>query len=243
MNISKNFTENILTHLTELRKRLIRSLSLVALIFLLLYPFSSTLFHQFALPLLNQLPNHQTLIAITLTGAFFGPIQLCLLLAFFISIPFILHQIWGFIVPGLYQQERFFAQTLLVGSVLLFYTGVLLAYFVIFPTIMAFLTHIAPKGVMVTPDISAYLSFSLRLLAAFGLAFEMPIIIILLVKSKLISLETLKQKRRYVIVLNFIIGMLLTPDVISQTMLALPMCFLFELGLWFSKSDNILYSI
>ncbi len=225
----------MIQHLIELRKKLIQSLVSVGIVFVLLYPFSSQLFHQFALPLLEQLPHHQELIAITLTGAFFGPIQFCLFLAFFISAPLILYQLWCFITPGLYQDERLIGKILLIGSVLLFYLGVIFAYFFIFPTIMSFLTHIAPEGVLVTPDISAYLHFSLRLLLAFGLAFEVPIVVIFAVRTGIISRNVLKQKRRYVIVFNFVVGMLLTPDVASQVMLALPMCLLFELGLWVSK--------
>lgn len=224
----------MILYLIELRKRLIKCLIAVGAVFLLLYPFSSRLFHQFALPLLNQLPEGHELIAITLTGAFFGPIQFCFFLAFFISAPFILYQLWGFVAPGLYQKERLMAQVLLLGSILLFYLGVVFAYCCIFPAIMAFLTHIAPEGVLVTPDISAYLHFSLRLLLAFGLAFEMPILVILAIRTNLITKDALKQKRRYIIVFNFVLGMLLTPDVASQVMLALPMCLLFELGLWMS---------
>jgi sec-independent protein translocase protein TatC len=221
----------MIQHLIELRKRLIKSLMSVGIVFLALYPFSSSLFHQFALPLLNQLPYHQELIAITLTGAFFGPIQFCLFCAFFLSAPFILYQLWGFIAPGLYTDEKLFIKILIIASSALFYLGVIFAYYLIFPAVMAFLTHIAPEGVLVTPDISSYLHFSLRLLMAFGLAFEIPVLVVLAVKTNLVSKETLKQKRRYIIVFNFIVGMLLTPDVASQVMLALPMCILFELGL------------
>jgi sec-independent protein translocase protein TatC len=226
----------MIQHLIELRKKLIKSLIAVGIIFLLLFPFNASLFHQFALPLLNQLPARQTLIAITLTGAFFGPIQFCLFSAFFIAAPYVLYQLWQFIAPGLHQHEKQFTRILLIMSSLLFYAGVIFAYYLIFPAIMAFLTHIAPEGVVVTPDITQYLYFSLRLLMAFGLAFEIPVLVILAIKTNLVSLETLKQKRRYVIVLNFIIGMLLTPDVASQVMLALPMCLLFEAGLLASKT-------
>lgn len=225
----------MIQHLIDFRKRLIKSLMSVGIVFLAIYPFSSSLFHQFALPLLEQLPYHQELIAITLTGAFFGPIQFCLFCAFFISAPFILYQLWCFIAPGLYKQERLFVKMLLIASSVLFYTGVIFAYYLIFPAVMAFLTHIAPEGVTVTPDISSYLHFSLRLLIAFGLAFEIPVLVVLLIKTNLVSKETLQQKRRYIIVLNFIVGMLLTPDVTSQVMLALPMCLLFELGLLVSS--------
>lgn len=220
--------------LIELRKQLIQCLIVVGLVFLLLYPFSSSLFHQFALPLLQQLLEHQKLIATTLTGAFFGPIQFCLFLALFLSAPFILYRLWRFIAPGLYQKERLFVQALLLGSVLLFYLGVIFAYAFIFPTIMLFLIHVAPPDVLVTPDISAYLHFSLRLLLAFGFAFEMPILVILAIQAQLVSKKTLQHKRRYIIVFNFVLGMLLTPDVVSQMMLALPLCLLFELGLWVS---------
>ena len=232
------FTKNLLSHLLELRKRFIRILVVVGIFFLILFPFSSVIFHQFALPLLNQITPSHSLIATTLTGAFFSPIKLCFVLAFFIGMPFILHQIWGFIAPALYSKERLVSEILLIGSTLLFYSGVFFAYFLIFPTIMAFLVHIAPPGVAVTPDITAYLSFSLRLLTAFGLAFEIPAIMFLLVRSRWISTKALEKKRRYVIVLNFTISMMLTPDVISQVSLAIPMCLLFELGLLVCKKFN-----
>lgn len=222
---------NLLHHLIELRKRLLLCLSVVGACFLAFYPYSSEIFHRFALPLLNQMTGNHQLIATTLTGAFFGPIKLCLLLAFFISMPVILYQMWKFVAPGLYKKERLVAGILLISSILLFYLGVIFAYAIIFPTIMAFLVHIAPEGVTVTPDISAYLHFSFRLLAAFGIAFEIPAFMFFLVHTKLVSLESIRQKRRYIIVTNFIIGMLLTPDVISQLSLALPMCLLFEIGL------------
>jgi len=226
------FDKTILSYLTELRMRLIRSLVVTAVFFLLLYPFSSRLYYQLALPMLNALPQHQTLIATSPTGAFFAPIKLCLILSFFISAPYILYQIWGFIYPGLYAHEKKIAQLLLTSSIALFYTGISFAYWIIFPFIMTFLTHIAPSGVAVSPDVSSYLSFSLHLLAAFGIAFEMPIIIILLIRSNLVSVDTLNSKRRYIIVGNFILGMLLTPDVLSQILLALPLCLLFEIGLF-----------
>lgn len=221
----------ILSHLIALRRCLLQCLLAIGVTFLLLYPFSSTLFHFFALPLLNQLPNGQKLLAITLTGAFFGPIKLCLFLALFLSMPFILYRLWKFIESGLYVKEKNIGKVVLISSSSLFYLGIIFAYFVIFPTIMAFLTHIAPPGVNVTPDISAYINFALRLLTAFGIAFEIPVVIFLLIQTKLVSLEALKQKRRYVVVLNFILGMLLTPDVVSQVLLAVPLCLLFEVGL------------
>jgi len=226
----------LLDHLIELRNRLIRILIGVAVIFLLLFPFANELYSLLAKPLLAYLPEGNTMIATEVASPFLAPFKFTLVLAFFIAIPFVLYQVWSFIAPGLYQKERSIALPLVVSSTLLFYAGVAFAYYVVFPLVFKFLVGIAPQGVTVMTDISKYLDFVLKMFFAFGVAFEVPIATILIVRSGLTTTESLVKKRPYIIVAAFVIGMLLTPpDVISQTLLAIPMWLLFELGIFFSR--------
>lgn len=225
----------LIEHLLELRNRLLRCVMVVGIIFLGLFYFSRELYTMIAMPLTEVLPAGTSMIATDVASPFLAPFKLTLYLSIFASMPFILHQGWSFVAPGMYQHEKKVAIPLLVSSVLLFYGGAAFAYFVVFPLMFGFFTSIAPEGVSVMTDIASYLDFVLALFLAFGLAFELPIAIVLLVWAGVTDVKSLKQKRPYVVVGCFILGMLLTPpDVISQTLLALPMWLLFEIGLVFA---------
>ena len=222
-------------HLIELRDRLLRIVLVVAVVFLALLPFSNLLFSSLSGPLISRLPEGSSMIAIEVTSPFLIPFKLTLVLALFIAMPFVLYQLWAFVAPGLYQHERRLVLPLLASSIVLFFAGAAFAYFVVFPLIFAFFTSTAPEGVSVMTDISRYLDFVLTLFFAFGAAFEVPVVTVLLVWTGVVTQDGLRQKRPYIIVIAFVIGMVLTPpDIISQTLLAVPMWLLFEVGLFFS---------
>jgi sec-independent protein translocase protein TatC len=224
------------THLIELRGRLLRVVGAVLLVFLVLAPFAGKLYTGLAHPLLSRLPAGATMIATEVSSPFLTPFKFTFVLAIFIVIPYIFYQVWAFVAPGLYRRERRLALPLLVSSVALFYLGMLFAYFVVFPMVFGFFVKTAPEGVSVMTDISKYLDFVLKMFFAFGVAFEVPIATIILVKAGVTTPENLVAKRPYIIIGAFVVGMLLTPpDVFSQTMLALPMWMLFELGVWLSR--------
>jgi sec-independent protein translocase protein TatC len=230
----------LISHLVELRDRLLRIVLVIAVVFMVLMPFSNILFTQLSGPLLAHMPQDSSMIAIEVASPFLIPFKLTLFLALFISIPFLLYQVWSFIAPGLYLHERRLALPLLVSSTLLFYAGAAFAYFVVFPLVFAFFTSTTPEGVAVMTDISRYLDFVLTLFFAFGAAFEVPVVTVLLVWTGMVTREGLRSKRPYIIVGAFVVGMLLTPpDIISQTLLAVPIWILFELGVvfsaWFEK--------
>jgi len=225
-----------ISHLIELRDRLMRMVLAVLVIFLGLFPFGNDIYLFVAEPLMKVLPEGTSMIATQVASPFLTPFKLALVTAVFVAMPYILHQFWAFIAPGLYQHEKRLALPLLASSVVLFYLGAAFAYAVVFPLVFAFLTGTAPEGVAVMTDITHYLDFVLTLFFAFGLAFEVPIATIVLVMAGATTPESLAAKRPYVIVGAFVVGMLLTPpDVISQTLLALPMWLLFEIGLFFSR--------
>lgn len=225
----------LVEHLIELRSRILRSLAAVVLIFLPLFFFANEFYVLLSEPLRVYLPEGATMIATEVASPFLTPFKLTLVLAIFIAIPYILHQIWAFIAPGLYANEKRIAIPLLITSVLLFYLGIVFAFFVVFPLIFSFFTSVAPEGVTVMTDINRYLDFVLKLFFAFGIAFEIPIAAMLMVWSGLTTVENLRRKRPYVIVGCFVVGMLLTPpDIISQLLLAFPMWVLFEAGIVFS---------
>ncbi|WP_207060541.1 twin-arginine translocase subunit TatC [Motiliproteus sp. SC1-56] len=229
---SEDAVQPLVSHLVELRDRILRSLLVVLVIFLPLFYFANDLYAYLSAPLTELLPEGTSMIATDVTSPFFAPFKLTLVLAIFGAIPFILHQAWSFISPGLYQHEKKVAIPLLVSSIALFYSGVAFAYFVVFPLIFGFFTSTGPENVAVMTDISSYLNFVLKLFFAFGIVFEIPIATLLLLWSGVTTVESLREKRAYVIVGCFVIGMLLTPpDVISQTLLALPMWLLFEAGI------------
>ena len=226
-----------ISHLIELRDRLMRMVLAVLVIFLALFPFGNDIYVFIADPLMKVLPEGTSMIATQVASPFLTPFKLALVTAVFVAMPYLLHQVWGFIAPGLYYHERRLALPLLASSILLFYLGAAFAYFVVFPLVFAFLTGVAPEGVAVMTDITHYLDFVLTLVFAFGLAFEVPIATIMLVLAGVTTPEDLATKRPYVIVGAFVIGMLLTPpDIISQTLLALPMWLLFEVGILLSRA-------
>lgn len=237
MNDSANDQEQpLISHLVELRQRLMRSVLAVFILFLALFYFANDLYLFLSAPLTALLPEGTSMIATDVTSPFFAPFKLTLVAAIGLAMPYILHQIWSFIAPGLYSNEKRLAIPLLVSSVILFYAGVAFAYFVVFPLVFGFFTSVGPENVAVMTDISSYLNFVLKLFFAFGIAFEIPIATLLLIKSGAISAQELASKRAYVIVVCFVFGMLLTPpDVISQSLLAVPMWLLFEVGLFMSR--------
>ncbi|WP_100658078.1 twin-arginine translocase subunit TatC [Alteromonas flava] len=227
----QNPENNLISHLIELRSRILKALLSVLVVFLALAYFAQDLYHLLAQPLLATMPEGANMIATDVASPFFAPFKLTMVLAFFIAIPYILYQVWGFVAPGLYQNEKRLVAPLLLSSTLLFYAGMAFAYFVVFPLAFAFFNSVAPEGVLVSTDINSYLNFVLKLFFAFGLSFEIPIAIILMCWTGVTDANSLRAKRPYVIVGVFVVGMLLTPpDVISQTLLALPMWLLFELG-------------
>lgn len=226
----------LISHLAELRGRLINALVCVLLVFLALVPFSTDIYNLISTPLLSKLPEGTSMIATEVASPFLVPFKMTMYAAVFITMPYLLYQIWAFIAPGLYRNEKRFAMPLLISSILLFYVGTAFAFFVVFPLVFAFFTSVTPEGVAMMTDISHYLDFILKMFFAFGLAFEVPIATILLVATGIVSIESLKEKRPYIIIGAFVIGMILTPpDVLSQFLLATPMLILFELGLYFSR--------
>ena len=228
--------KSLIPHFKELKSRISKSLLCVLIFFLILFPFSDIIYNQLAEPLISKLPAGSTMIAIDVASPFFIPFKLVMILAVFISIPYLLYHLWMFTAPGLYDREKKLVLPILVSSSLLFYLGAAFAYFVVFPLIFAFFISIAPEGISVMTDISRYLDFVITLFFAFGFAFEVPVITVILVLTNVSTPKSLSKKRPYVIVGAFIIGMLLTPpDVISQTLLAIPIWFLFELGIIFAK--------
>jgi len=221
-----------MTHLIELRNRLLRILLCVLVVFLILFPFTNELYALLAHPLLQRLPVGATMIATEVASPFITPFKFVFVLAVALSMPYVLHQFWRFVAPGLYRSERRIALPLLFSSIVLFYGGVAFAYYVVFPLAFGFLVSAAPQGVTMMTDISKYLDFALTLFFAFGLCFEVPVATIILVWVGITTPESLAAKRSYVIVGAFVIGAVLTPpDILSQTLLAVPMWLLFELGL------------
>ncbi len=225
-----------MSHLVELRDRLLRAVLVVLIIFLALFSFSNDLYSLLAEPLLIHLPQGSSMIATEVASPFLTPFKLSMMSAIFIGMPFILYQIWAFIAPGLYKHEKSLAFPLLFSSIILFYLGMVFAYFVVFPLMFGFFTGIQLQGVTMMTDITKYLDFVLKMFFAFGMAFEVPIATILVISTGMTTAEKLADKRPYIIVVAFIAGMLLTPpDVVSQMLLAVPMWILFELGLIFSR--------
>ncbi len=222
----------LIAHLIELRDRLIRILVVILIFFLGFIAFANDLYAYLAEPLQSLLPEGASMIATQVASPFLAPFKLALYLSVYCGAPMILYQLWGFIAPGLYSNEKKIAGPLLISSIFLFYAGMAFAYFVVFPLVFGFFTTVGPTGVTVMTDIDAYLSFVLKLFLAFGLAFEIPVATMLLIKAGIASPESLKEKRPYVFIGCFVVGMLVTPpDMISQTLLAVPMWLLFEAGL------------
>jgi len=226
----------LISHLLELRDRLLRALIAVFIIFLPLVFFSNDLFTFVARPLIEKLPEGTSLIATSVVAPFMTPLKLALIAAIFVAMPYVLYQVWGFVAPGLYRREKRFALPLFASSVVLFYAGVAFAYFIVFPLMFAFLTTTTPEGVRMMTDISSYLDFTLLLFFAFGIAFEVPVAVVLLASTGLVKVETLKKNRGYVLLGIFVVAAFLTPpDAISQSFMAVPMYILYELGILFAQ--------
>ncbi len=225
-----------MSHLIELRDRILRIVVVVIAIFMVLFFFANDLYHIVSAPLLAQLPDGSTMIATGVAAPFLTPFKLSLVTSIFIAIPFIFYQFWSFVAPGLYRHEKRLALPLLVSSIFLFYAGIVFSFYVVFPLMFAFFTATTPEGVAMMTDISQYLDFVLKMFFAFGLAFEVPIVTIVLTITGVTNADKLVEKRPYIIVGSFVVGMLLTPpDIISQTLLAIPIWLLFELGVVFSR--------
>ncbi|MGI9311161.1 MAG: twin-arginine translocase subunit TatC [bacterium] len=227
---------SLISHLVELRDRLLRGIGSVLVVFLLLAPFANDLYEVLAQPLMAALPEGNSMISTEPHGPFLVPFKFAFACAFAVAVPYLLYQIWAFIAPGLYAHERRLVVPLLLSSSVLFYLGIAFAYFAVFPIIFAFFAGTAPEGVAVMTDINAYLSFVIKLFFAFGVAFEVPVATVLMIRMGVTTADKLKSKRPYIIIGAFVMGMLLTPpDVFSQTLLAVPVWLLFEAGLVCSK--------
>ena len=225
-------TENFISHLIELRSRLLRIATGLLVVFVILFPFANDIYSLLAAPLLNKLPLGGQMIATGVTTPFFVPIKVAMMAAFLISLPHTLYQVWAFIAPGLYAHEKKFMIPMIVASSLLFILGMSFAYFLVFPVVFGFIVGTAPQGVAVMTDIGNYLDFVMTLFFAFGLAFEVPIAVVMTVRFGWVSIAALKDARGYVVVGAFVIGAIFTPpDIISQFMLAVPMWLLYELGI------------
>jgi sec-independent protein translocase protein TatC len=226
----------LISHLLELRSRLLRAFIAVLICFIPCAFYSNRMFDWLSKPLVSKLPAGQKLIATTVTATFTAPLKLSFVAGLMIAMPYVLYQVWAFVAPGLYRKEKRFAIPLLVSSILLFYGGVLFAYFVVFPLVFRFFVATTPQNVMLMADITNYLKFALTLFLAFGVAFETPVAVVLLVLTNLLSLEKLRKARGYVLIIVFVIAAILTPpDVMSQTAMAVPMYLLYEGGLLFAS--------
>ena len=222
----------LISHLLELRQRLLRSVIAVLVVFAPLAFFANELFTVVAQPLVEKLPEGTSIIATSVIAPFMTPLKLALIMSIFIAMPFILYQAWAFIAPGLYRNEKRFAMPLFASSVVLFYVGVAFAYFIVFPLMFGFLTSSAPDGVRVMTDMSSYLDFTMLLFFAFGMAFEVPVATVLLVATGLVKIEALKKHRGYIVLGIFVFAAFLTPpDAVSQSFMAVPMYLLYEIGI------------
>jgi len=227
---------SLISHLVELRSRLMRAVIAVFIVFIPCAMYSEKLFTLVALPLIEKMPQGTSMIATSIVAPFMAPLKLALLVAVFLAMPFVLYQVWAFVAPGLYRHEKRFAVPLVVSSIVLFYAGVAFAYFVVFPLMFAFLTSAAPQGVQVMTDMTNYLDFVLLLFFAFGIAFEIPIATVLLASTGMMKIEAMTKNRGYVILGIFIVAAFLTPpDAVSQCFMAVPMYLLYELGIVMSR--------
>lgn len=226
----------LVEHLLELRTRLLRATLVVALIFLCLLYFANDLYSFVAAPLLDALPAGSQMVATDVTSPFTAPLKLAFAIAFFLAVPYLLAEIWGFMAPGLFAHEKRIALPLLLASIVLFYAGMAFAYYVVFPVMFVFLSATAPTGVAYMPDISRFLDTILALLLAFGFTFEIPIATFLMIYTGIVPANAMKEKRPYVIVACFTVAMFLTPpDPLSQSLMAIPMWLLFEIGVFFGR--------
>ena len=236
MSETPDTQESFMSHLIELRSRLMRSIIAIVVVVVVLFPFAKDIYAALALPLLRVLPQGSTMIATDVTGTFLVPLKVTLMAAFLVALPYVLWQAWAFVAPGLYQHEKRLVLPVLVSSCLFFALGMSFAYFFVFPVAFGFFAGYTPAGVQMMTDIDKYLSFVLTMFIAFGLTFETPVVVVVLVRMRVVSLEKLKSIRPYVIVGAFVIGAIFTPpDVISQCLLALPLWLLYELGLQLAR--------
>jgi sec-independent protein translocase protein TatC len=234
--------ESFISHLVELRDRLIRAVVAIGVFFvaLFLYPGSGPIYDVLALPLMNALPEGSKMIATGVITPFMVPVKVTALVAFMIALPLVLYQAWAFVAPGLYEHEKKLALPLVVASTALFFAGVAFCYFFVFGKVFAFIHDFAPKSITPAPDIEAYFSFVITMFLAFGITFEIPIVVMVLVRMGLVSIEKLREARPYVVVGAFVIAAVVTPpDVLSQFMLAVPMCVLYEAGLFLARFINV----
>lgn len=225
-------TETLIAHLLELRSRLLHSAAALLLVFLCLFPWAAELYTLLAQPLLDKLPKGGQMIATGVTTPFFVPIKVAMMAAFLVSLPYILWQMWRFVAPGLYAHEKRLVWPLVFASTLLFFAGMAFAYFAVFPVVFGFITGVAPQGVAVMTDIDEYLSFVIGMFMAFGITFQVPVAVIVLVRMGVVSIKKLREIRSYVVVGAFVVGAIFTPpDVVSQFMLAIPLWLLYEAGI------------
>ena len=232
MSDNEHGQESFLSHLVELRNRLVWSLIAVVVVFVCLVPWAKDIYHLLSEPMLAQLPKGGRMIATEITSPFFIPFKVTFLAAVVISLPVLLYQTWAFVAPGLYTHEKRLVAPLVIASTILFVCGMAFAYFLVFPTVFRVMQAFTPTGVEWMPDIGTYLSFVINMFLAFGVTFEVPIVVILLVRMGVVSVKKLKEIRPYVIVCAFIVAAVVTPpDVTSQVLLALPLCLLYEVGL------------
>ena len=228
----ENTQETFISHLIELRSRLLRSIVAIVVVLVCLFPWAKDIYAALAAPLLKALPHGSTMIATDVTGTFLVPLKVTLMAAFLIALPYVLYQVWAFVAPGLYQHEKRLALPVIFSSVIFFALGMAFAYFIVFPIAFGFFAGYTPTGVQMMTDIDKYLSFVLTMFVAFGITFEVPVVVVVLVRLGVVSLEKLRSIRGYVIVGAFIVGAIFTPpDVLSQVMLAVPLWLLYELGL------------
>jgi sec-independent protein translocase protein TatC len=224
----------LMSHLLELRSRLMKAVFAIVIVLIGLTPFSQRVFEYVSEPIRRVVPGGK-LIVTKVASPFLTPFKTTFFVALFIAMPYVLFQVWQFVAPGLYRREKRFAMPLLVSSILLFYIGIAFAYFVVFQVMFTFFARVTPEGVAMTPDIDAYLDFVLEMFLAFGLVFEVPIATLMLVWSGLVSLQSLTKARPYMLLVAFVVGLLLAPDVFSQTLLAVPMYLLYESGLLLAR--------
>ena len=228
--------DSFMSHLVELRDRLLRCVIALLLVFICLFPWARDLYNVLAQPMLASLPEGGQLIATEVTAPFFVPIKVTMMAALVIALPYLLYQIWAFVAPGLYAHEKKLVAPLIITSTFLFLCGMAFAYFLVFPVVFHFMVSVAPQGVAVMTDIGRYLDFVLTLFLAFGVTFEVPVAVVILVRMGIVSVAKLKEIRPYFIVGAFVVGAIFTPpDVVSQVMLAVPLCLLYEVGIVVSQ--------
>jgi sec-independent protein translocase protein TatC len=228
--------DTFISHLIELRDRLLRAVVAVIVVFVCLMPWAGDIYDLLALPMMNTLPEGTNMIATGVVTPFFVPVKVTLLVSFVIALPVVLYQAWAFVAPGLYAHERRMAIPLVLGTTLLFLVGMAFCYFFVFGMVFSFIAEFAPKSIVPAPDIEQYLSFVMTMFLAFGLTFEVPVVVVVLTRAGIVSVEKLKEARPYVIVGAFVIAAIVTPpDVVSQLLLAVPMCLLYEVGIMLAK--------